>query len=73
MREGGRSPGGVTVRSFRPPFEDDAWHSHVSVPVYRAVHFCLFISSQCLRVCSHFVCVFIFACSCVCARAVYVH
>ncbi len=55
----------MAVCSFKPPFEDDACRSHVSVPVYRGCGF-LFIHSFTVLVCVCFsVCVpILFGCLC---------
>lgn len=53
----------LAVCSFKPPFEDDACHSHVSAPVYGGyaflfihplavlVHVCVCVCPFCLCVC----------------------
>lgn len=66
LEEGGRDQGGEAACSFKPSFEDDAYAALMCLRLYtRAVPLCLlFVHSVCvLCVCTHFVCVFEFACS----------
>lgn len=64
MGEGGRG-WAVAVCSFKPPFEANAYHSHLSVSVYRGCAL-LFIHSFTALVflCAytHFVCVCLYLC-----------